>query len=184
MDVISAPLPGVLIITPRAFSDPRGSFFESWHRERYASAGIAEEFLQDNVSRSVRGVLRGLHFQHPEGQGKLVSVLEGEVFDVVVDVRRGSPHFGKSFEVQLGDSDHRQLYVPPGFAHGFQVLTASALFAYKCTRYYRPDAEHTVAWDDPALAIRWPIADAQLSEKDRKGTRLADLPADRLPSYQ
>lgn len=183
MDVTRAPLPGVLIITPRVFGDPRGTFFESWHRERYASARIAEEFVQDNVSRSVRGVLRGLHFQHPEGQGKLVSVLEGEVFDVVVDVRRGSPTFGESFQLQLDDAERRQLYVPPGFAHGFQVLSASALFAYKCTRYYRPDTECTVAWDDPALAIRWPIADALLSEKDRKGILLADVPADRLPTF-
>jgi dTDP-4-dehydrorhamnose 3,5-epimerase len=184
MKVVTTALPGVLIVEPRVFGDARGFFFESWNAQRYAAAGIREAFVQDNVSRSARGVLRGLHLQQPGAQGKLVGVLEGEVFDVAVDVRRGSPHFGRAVTVRLSAADHRQLYVPPGFAHGFQVLSDSALFSYKCTEYYRPETEISIAWDDPDLAIEWPLAAPVLSEKDRRGCRLRELAPDQQPEYR
>lgn len=184
MRVHPGPLPGVLVIEPAVFGDPRGQFFESWQCERYAAAGVSEAFVQDNVSRSSRGVLRGLHVQLPGAQGKLVSVLEGEVFDVAVDIRRGSPTFGQSFGVQLSADNHRQLYVPPGFAHGFQVCSETALFLYKCTEYYRPENEISIDWNDPALGIAWPLPDPTLSNKDRAGVLLRDVPTDRLPTYQ
>jgi dTDP-4-dehydrorhamnose 3,5-epimerase len=184
MNVAATALPGVLIVEPRVFGDARGFFFESWNQQRYAAAGIGEAFVQDNVSRSARGVLRGLHLQQPGAQGKLVGVLEGEVFDVAVDVRRGSPHFGLAVAVRLSATDHRQLYVPAGFAHGFQVLSESALFAYKCTEYYRPEDEISILWNDPELAIDWPLADPVLSEKDRRGCLLRELAPDRQPEYR
>ena len=183
MKVTALDVPGVLLIEPKTFGDARGFFFESWHRERYADAGIREEFVQDNISRSGHGTLRGLHVQHPQSQGKLVSVLAGEVYDVSVDIRRGSPTFGNWVGVRLSESNHRQVYLPPGFAHGFQVLSESALFLYKCTEYYRPENEATIAWDDADLAIDWPIENPTLSAKDIRGHRLREIPADRQPSY-
>jgi dTDP-4-dehydrorhamnose 3,5-epimerase len=173
-----------LLIEPQVFGDARGYFFETWHKERYQEHGIPRDFVQDNLSRSARGILRGLHLQEPFGQGKLVSVLEGEGFDVAVDVRRGSPGFGKSVGLHLSSDNHKQLYIPPGFAHGFCVLSESALFSYKCTELYHPETELSVLWNDPALAIAWPINDPILSKKDAAAAPLADIPKERLPRYR
>lgn len=175
-------LPGVTRIEPRVFGDERGLFYESWSAARYAEAGVSGPFVQDNVSKSVRGTLRGLHLQHPHGQGKLVYVLVGEVFDVAVDVRVGSPNFGRWSGVLLSESNHWQLYVPAGFAHGFCVVSDTALFAYKCTEHYRPETEITVAWNDPDIGIRWPITAPILNDKDRAAQRLTAL-RDTLPRY-
>ena len=184
MKIEATNLPGVLLIEPKRFGDARGYFLETWHEERYAAAGINLRFVQDNLSRSVRGILRGLHLQHPTDQGKLVSVVEGEVFDVAVDVRVGSPSFGKWTGATLSERDHRQLWIPPGFAHGFCVTSDVALFAYKCTAPYSSAHEMGVAWNDPALGIAWPIAEPQLSAKDSALPRLADIDPARLPRYQ
>ena len=183
MTVTELAIPGVLLLTPRRFHDSRGWFFESWHGERYAALGIGAPFVQDNVSVSQRGVLRGLHFQQPHSQGKLVSVLQGAVFDVAVDVRIRSPTFGQWIGVELSDADGRQLWVPPGFAHGFVVLSERATFAYKCTDYYTPSAERSVRWDDPALGIDWPEPSPVLSDKDATAPTLAELPPELLPPY-
>ncbi|MEO8875327.1 MAG: dTDP-4-dehydrorhamnose 3,5-epimerase [Polyangiaceae bacterium] len=182
MKIEETSLPGVLIVQPRAFGDARGFFFESFHAERYAAAGITGPFVQDNVSRSARGILRGLHFQEPKGQGKLVYVTRGAVFDVAVDVRRGSPYFGKWFGAELSDENHTQLWVPPGFAHGFCVLSETADFAYKCTDLYAPEHERSVLWNDPDLGIAWPIEKPLLSAKDAAAPQLRD--ATLLPVYQ
>ena len=182
MKVSETDLPGVVLIAPKVFDDPRGLFYESWSAARYADAGIPGPFVQDNVSRSTHGTLRGLHLQHPHAQGKLVHVLVGEVFDVVVDVRVGSPHFGQWTGVVLSESNRQQFYIPPGFAHGFCVLSEIGLFAYRCTDYYHPEAEITVAWNDPDIGIRWPIAEPSLSRKDRAGAPLSAL-TDQLPPY-
>lgn len=183
VDVRETALPGVLILAPQVFRDDRGIFFEAWHGERYASIGINESFVQDNVSRSGRGVLRGLHFQHPGGQGKLIQVLEGEVFDVAVDVRAGSPTFGQWAGATLSSENRRQIWIPGGFAHGFCVTSEQAIFAYKCTAYYDPECEHTLRWNDPDVGIDWPVAKPELSAKDRDGVLLKDLKADQLPAY-
>lgn len=183
MRVSPAGIAGVLIIDPPVFGDARGYFLETWHQDRYAEFGMPHTFVQDNVSRSARGALRGLHLQHPFAQGKLVQVLEGAVFDVAVDVRVGSPTFGQWVGETLSAENHRQLYVPPGMAHGFCVLTDHALFAYKCTDRYHPETEITIAWDDPAIGIAWPIAQPTLSAKDAAGIRLADCPVGRLPRW-
>jgi dTDP-4-dehydrorhamnose 3,5-epimerase len=181
MKVRELELPGVLLVEPRIHADARGSFLESWSERRYAEAGIAQHFVQDNISRSRRGVIRGLHYQHPAGQAKLTSVLHGEVWDVVVDVRRGSPSFGRWVGVTLSGESGRQLFIPEGFAHGFAVLSEEAVFSYKCGRYYDPATEWTLRWDDPALGIEWPVREPILSDKDRQGVLLAELPADALP---
>jgi dTDP-4-dehydrorhamnose 3,5-epimerase len=176
-------LPGVLLVEPSVFGDARGYFFESYTARRYAEAGIAATFVQDNVSFSQRGVLRGLHFQHPYGQGKLVGVLRGEVFDVAVDVRRGSPTFGRWLGECLSSENHRQLYIPPGFAHGFLVTSDDALFAYKCTEYYHPEAERTIRWDDARIGVEWPIAGPVVSLKDNVAVTLDAMPEDFLPAF-
>jgi dTDP-4-dehydrorhamnose 3,5-epimerase len=183
MIVPPTPLPGVLIVEPQIFGDARGFFVETWQAARYHQAGISAEFVQDNVSFSRRGVLRGLHLQHPNGQDKLVTVLEGEVFDVAVDVRVGSPHFGKSTFVMLSGENKRQLFIPRGFAHGFCVTSETALFMYKCSDLYSPGTELGVIYDDPDLAIAWPIAAAAVSEKDSRYPRLRDIDPGRLPKY-
>ena len=183
MKVTETALPGMLLIEPKVFGDARGFFMETWSRSRYAEAGIPVDFVQDNISFSQRGVLRGLHFQKPNTQGKLVYVLHGEVFDVAVDIRVGSPHFGRWVGVTLSADNKRQLYVPPGFAHGFCVTSETALFAYKCTDVYNSAAEGTVRWDDPDIGITWPISATQVSEKDRVGPLLKDWPRQRLPQY-
>lgn len=184
MQIIPSRLAGALIIEPRVFGDARGFFMETWNAARYAEAGIALDFVQDNLSFSRRGVLRGLHFQKPNPQGKLVYVLAGEVFDVAVDIRVGSPTFGQWESVVLSSENRRQFYVPPGFAHGFCVTSETALFAYKCTDLYNPAAEGSVLWDDPDLAIPWPVSDPELSAKDKVGVRLKDFPRDRLPLFE
>ncbi|MFN0061411.1 MAG: dTDP-4-dehydrorhamnose 3,5-epimerase [Myxococcaceae bacterium] len=182
MNVITLEIPGVLLIEPKVFGDPRGFFFETFSAKRYAEAGIDMPFVQDNLSRSSRGTLRGLHFQEPYAQGKLVSVLRGAVLDVVVDVRRGSPSYGKWLGVELSEENHRQLWVPPGFAHGFCVTSDVADFAYKCTGYYAPKSEHGIAWNDPDIGIRWPVSTPLLSQKDAAWPRLKD--AQTLPRYE
>jgi dTDP-4-dehydrorhamnose 3,5-epimerase len=178
-----ARLPEVLLVEPRVFRDPRGSFCETYNAERYAAAGLRLPFVQDNLSRSSRGVLRGLHLQHPRDQGKLVTVLAGAVFDVAVDVRRGSPRFGAWTGYTLTADSAHQLWVPPGFAHGFLVLEDDTMFSYKCTDVYAPAHELTVRWDDPDVGIEWPWDAAPiLSEKDAAAPTLAEL-ADRLPVH-
>jgi dTDP-4-dehydrorhamnose 3,5-epimerase len=180
MNVITCDIPGLLVIEPKVFGDVRGFFMETWNRQRYAAAGLDWDFVQDNVSLSRRGILRGLHFQNPGGQGKLVHVLQGEVYDVAVDLRKSSPTFGRSYGLTLSAENKRQFFVPPGFAHGFAVLSETALFVYKCTSLYAPQNELTLAWNDPDLGINWPIEAPQLSEKDARGVRLRDMPRDRL----
>jgi dTDP-4-dehydrorhamnose 3,5-epimerase len=180
MNVITCDIPGLLMIEPKVFGDARGFFMETWNRQRYAAAGLDWDFVQDNVSLSRRGILRGLHFQNPGGQGKLVYVLQGEVYDVAVDLRKSSPTFGRSYGLTLSAENKRQFFVPPGFAHGFAVLSETALFVYKCTSLYAPQNELTVAWNDPELGINWPLEAPVLSEKDAHGLRLRDIPRDRL----
>lgn len=182
MTVCETALPGVLLFVPARHRDARGAFEETWHRARYAEAGVPERFVQDNVSFSEAGVLRGLHFQHPAGQGKLLTVLQGAVWDVAVDVRRASPTFGRWVGMTLSRVNGRQLYVPEGFAHGFVVTGEGALVHYKCTAYYAPEHEHSVRWDDPDLSIEWPVRAPVLSEKDQAAPRLRDLPPEALPA--
>lgn len=175
MNVISTEFPGLLIIEPKVFGDSRGFFFESYQRERYLAAGITADFVQDNCSRSSRGTLRGLHYQLARPQGKLVFVTRGEVIDVAVDLRRSSPTFGRSITAVLNESNHRQMFVPPGFAHGFCVTSESADFCYKCTDYYIPADERTLLWNDPDLRIDWPQIEPRiLSDKDRRGIPLRE----------
>ncbi len=183
MKVTALDLPEVLLLEPKCFGDARGYFMETFSAQRYADAGINLPFVQDNISYSKKGILRGLHFQNPQGQGKLVSVLIGEVFDVAVDIRDGSPRFGRWTGAVLSAENRRQMWVPPGFAHGFIVTGEDALFSYKCTDYYNPQAEGCLLWADPAIGVDWPGITPLLSEKDRKGLRLADFPRDRLPRY-
>jgi len=176
MQAQSTDLPGVLVITPRVFSDARGYFKETYEKVRYAEAGLPAEFVQDNVSFSCRGTLRGLHFQIQHPQGKLVQVLQGEIFDVAVDLRRGSPAFGRWVGETLSDANHRQLYVPPGCAHGFCVTSETALILYKCTDFYHPEHERTLLWNDAALGIPWPLSGPPLlSAKDQQGTPFAQI---------
>jgi dTDP-4-dehydrorhamnose 3,5-epimerase len=185
MNVIPTDLPGVLILEPKVFGDDRGFFVESFNDRRYEEAGIptSGRFVQDNLSYSAHGVLRGLHFQNPHGQGKLVSVLEGEVFDVAVDIRVGSPTFGQWTGVYLSAENKRQFYVPPDFAHGFVVTGQTALFAYKCTDYYAREAEGAILWNDPEIGIEWPIDNPTLSEKDQAARPLENIPESDLPRY-
>jgi dTDP-4-dehydrorhamnose 3,5-epimerase len=177
-------LPGVVIITPVVHTDTRGSFREGWQRERYAKAGLPAEWSQDNISTSHRGVLRGLHYQHPKPQGKLVTVLRGEIMDVAVDVRAGSPDFGKFVAANLSFENARQLWIPEGFAHGFVVLSDEALVHYKVSQPYDPGGDRTIAWDDTDIGIQWPLASPILSAKDVEGRRLADFAPDELPKYE
>jgi dTDP-4-dehydrorhamnose 3,5-epimerase len=172
-----------VVIEPQAFGDARGYFYESYNAQKYKDAGLDLRFVQSNVSRSAQGVLRGLHYQWPNPQGKLVSVLEGEVFDVAVDIRRGSPHFGQWEGVLLSADNKRHFWIPEGFAHGFVVLSEFATFAYQCTALYDAAADAGVRWNDAALAIDWPVAEPQLSGKDEKAPLLADVPPERLPVF-
>lgn len=180
MKVIETELPGVLVLEPRVFGDARGFFLETYRAALFDELGIPG-FVQDNHSRSQRGVLRGLHYQLEQPQGKLVRVTRGRVFDVAVDVRRGSPTFGRWSGIELDDESLRQFYIPPGFAHGFLVLSEVADFVYKCTDYYHPASEYGIAWDDPAIGIDWPLREVTLSDKDRRNPRLQDQV--RLPNY-
>lgn len=174
MNVSATELPGLLIIEPKVFGDSRGHFFEGYRCDRYRAAGIEAEFVQDNFSRSCRGTLRGLHYQITQPQGKLVQVTRGEVYDVAVDLRRSSPTFGRALGLVLSEENHRQLYIPPGFGHGFCVMSDVADFAYKCTAYYNPADERTLLWSDPALRISWPDVQPRiLSAKDERGVLLS-----------
>ena len=182
MDVSKTALPEVLLIKPKKFDDNRGYFYESWNQDRYAEFGMPEDFVQDNISLSTKGTLRGLHYQEPMAQGKLVSVLVGRVFDVAVDLRRGSPRFGSWVGVVLSGETREQLWIPEGFAHGFCVISDLAEFFYKCTAPYNPETEHTIRYDDPEIGISWPVEVPVLSEKDKNAFSLSD--AITLPMYQ
>lgn len=180
MKLIPTEIHGPIIVEPDVFGDARGYFMETWNRRRYAEAGLDLEFVQDNVSFSRKGTLRGLHFQNPQPQGKFVYVLQGEVFDVAVDVRVGSPTFGKWVGVTLSSENKRQFWVPPGFAHGFCVTSDTALFAYKCTEFYNPQAETSVLWNDPAIGITWPVDAPLLSQRDTAAPPLDQIPRSKL----
>ena len=181
MKTIETGIPGLIVVEPTVHGDARGFFMEAWKSSRYGSAGLPACFVQSNISRSGAGVIRGLHFQHPKPQGKLVSVLEGSVFDVAVDVRSDSPTFGQWAGVELSAGNHRQLFVPEGFAHGFCVLGDSVLLSYLCTAEYRAEYDAVVAWDDPDIGIRWPREAGRLSQKDAAAPRLRDIDSDSLP---
>lgn len=184
MKISATAIPEVLLIEPAVFGDARGWFCESWQRPRYAEAGIGPEFVQDNQAFSGHGILRGLHAQQPYAQGKLVQVLAGSVFDVAVDIRRGSPTFGRWVGAELNAANKRQFWVPEGFLHGYLVTSEQALFAYKCTELYHPETQFAVRWDDPDIGIDWPPGIAPvLSDKDRDAPLLHELPAERLPRY-
>lgn len=183
MKVIQTDLPGCLVLEPQVFGDARGFFYESFNRDKLRAAGLDLQFVQGNVSASAQGVLRGLHYQWPRPQGKLVSVLEGEVWDVAVDIRRGSPDFGRWTAVVLSADNKRHFWIPPGFAHGFVTLSERALFTYLCTDTYDRDADAGIRWNDARLAIDWPVGAPLLSDKDARAPFLADVPDDRLPTY-
>ena len=184
MKLTETELDGVLIIEPSVYEDARGFFLETYHQNRYRELGIHSDFVQDNMSFSKKRTLRGLHFQHPQDQAKLVQVAKGTVFDVVVDVRRGSPTFGKWAGAYLSDEKMRQIFIPEGFAHGFCVISEYAVFIYKCSNFYARECEGGVLWSDPDLNIQWPVEDALVSEKDMKLPCLKDLATDMLPVYQ
>lgn len=183
MRIIATDLPGCKVIEPRVFGDERGFFYEQWNAQRFSEAGIDVRAVQSNVSSSQHGVLRGLHYQWPNPQGKLVSVLQGEVWDVAVDIRRGSPTFGRWTAATLSAQNHRHFWIPEGFAHGFLVLSESAVFHYLCSAPYDAAADAAVRWNDAELAIDWPIAEPSLSDKDGRAPFLADIAPDRLPVY-
>ena len=183
MRITQTALPGVLVIEPRIFPDTRGFFFETYHREKYSQFGIVNEFVQDNLSYSVKDTLRGLHFQYPHAQAKLVQVLSGEVFDIVVDIRIGSPTFGQWTGVILSSENKKQFYIPKGLAHGFCVLSDAAVFYYKCDDFYAPECEGGLLWSDPDLKIDWPIKTPLLSDKDGRYPCLKDISHERLPVY-
>ncbi len=185
MKITQPKLNDVVVIEPDVFGDHRGWFLETYSLNRYKQeAGVEEVFVQDNFSFSQKGILRGLHFQNPQAQGKLVQVLSGEVYDVAVDIRVGSPDFGKYHGEILSDSNHKQMYIPAGFAHGFCVLSETAIFSYKCTDYYDPSAESGIIWNDPDIGVDWPINDPVLSTKDTSCRLLRDIPQDKLPQYK
>ncbi|HEY6844075.1 MAG TPA: dTDP-4-dehydrorhamnose 3,5-epimerase [Thermoanaerobaculia bacterium] len=174
MNVMETSLPGVLVIEPRVFADERGFFMETYHSARFRSAGIDAIFVQDNHSRSVRGVLRGLHYQEPNAQGKLVRCTRGSLFDVAVDIRVGSPHFGKWFGAELSEENKRMMWVPPGFAHGFCATSDVADLVYKCTALYDASTDRSILWNDPEIGIEWPVQSPRLSPKDASAPRLKD----------
>ena len=188
MNIITTNLPGVIVIEPKVYVDKRGFFLETFREDVLLQAGINAHFVQDNHTRSSQGVLRGLHYQTTQTQGKLVRVAAGSVFDVVVDVRSSSPTFGQWYGTELNEDNIKMIYVPPGFAHGFVVLSETADFIYKCTDYYHPESEQGIAWDDPDLNIDWSIAEIaekiSLSDKDKQNVKLKDQPAEKLPAYK
>lgn len=184
MDVQETSLPGVLLITPKVFGDQRGFFQETFSQSRYERNGIVKPFIQDNHSRSEKGVLRGLHYQLRNPQGKLVTVIRGAVYDVAVDIRVGSPTYKKWYGVELNDTNHYQLYVPPGFAHGFVVISDVVDFIYKCTEYYDPKDEQGIIWNDPEIGVEWPIETPRMSQKDQINPTLKELARQNaLPLY-
>jgi dTDP-4-dehydrorhamnose 3,5-epimerase len=174
-------LEGVFIIEPDVFADARGFFMETYHQKRYREMGTDVTFVQDNLSFSRKGTLRGLHFQYPRAQAKLVQVLQGEVLDVIVDIRRGSPTFGRWAGIRLSDQNRKQLFVPEYFAHGYCVLSDTAIFTYKCSEFYSPECEKGICWSDPDIGIEWPIKDPVLSNKDSRYPVLKHIPDDDLP---
>lgn len=184
MNVIETELPGVLIIEPKVLRDSRGFFFECFHAERYKAHGMKLDFVQDNFSHSTKNVLRGLHYQLEHAQGKLVWVTRGRVFDVAVDMRRGSPHFGEWTSVFLDAKEPRQFYIPPGFAHGFCTLSDEVDFYYKCTDFFHPAADKGIRWDDPDLGIPWPVTQPTVSDKDKLNLFIKDIPLEQLPIYE
>lgn len=183
MKCIATELPGVVIVEPTVHGDERGFFYESFNRARFAANGIDATFVQTNVSQSQRGVLRGLHYQWPNPQGKLVSVLDGEVYDVAVDIRPDSPTFGKSVAVMLSSENKRHLWIAPGYAHGFCVVSEKATFVYQCTSLYDPAADAAIRWNDARFALDWPVSDPDLSQKDRNAPFFDEVPRERLPHY-
>jgi len=183
MKVIETEIPGVLILEPKVFKDGRGFFMETYQKQKYEAAGIITSFVQDNVSFSQKNTFRGLHYQYPHGQAKLVQTLQGSVLDVAVDIRRGSPSFGKWVSVELNDNNKRQLFIPSGFAHGFIVLTETAIFNYKCSDFYSPPDEKGIIFSDPDLGINLPSGEYILSEKDTQYPRLHDISEEHLPEY-
>jgi len=183
MKITPARIPEVLLIEPDVFGDNRGFFLESWHKQKFAEQGLTVDFVQDNHSRSTQGVLRGLHYQLQQPQGKLVRVVTGCVFDVAVDIRRGSPTFGQWVGAELSEDNRHQLYIPPGFAHGFCIMSEMADFLYKCTASYSPEDEHGILWNDPAIGIQWPGDDFILSEKDAVNGLLENM-TNVLPVYK
>jgi dTDP-4-dehydrorhamnose 3,5-epimerase len=183
MKIINTSIDGVIIIEPVHFKDDRGFFMETYQKERYQACGIKCDFVQDNLSSSIQGTLRGLHYQYPTAQAKLVHVIQGEVYDVAVDIRRGSPTYGKWTGEILSGENKRQLFIPEGFAHGFCVTSKTAILAYKCSNYYSPESEAGVLWSDPEIGIDWPVASPVLSEKDKKLPFLKNIPSDRLPGF-
>lgn len=185
LNIIATELPGVVIIEPRVFRDARGFFMETYHEKKYTEAGIRARFVQDNHSFSTKGILRGLHYQLRQAQGKLIQVVTGEIYDVAVDIRRGSPTFGKWLGVTLSERNKRQIYIPPGLAHGFYVLSETTNVMYKCTDFYNAQDEYGILWSDPALKIDWPLEGAPIiSPKDEKHPRLADVLPHHLPEYK
>lgn len=183
MKRIDTPVAGIVLLEPTVHGDARGHFFEAFHRDRFAELGLPTDFVQTNVSRSQRGVLRGLHFQQPKAQGKLVYVLEGAVYDVGVDIRHGSPQAGRWFGAELSADNHRMMYIPPGFAHGFVVLSDYATFVYQCTETYERSCDRGIAWNDPDFDVRWPVEAPLLSDKDARAPRWRDLAPESLPEY-
>jgi dTDP-4-dehydrorhamnose 3,5-epimerase len=181
LKLIETGIPGLVIVEPVLHGDSRGFFMETWNADRYGACDLPDRFVQSNISRSAAGVIRGLHYQHPSAQGKLVSVLEGRAFDVAVDIRSDSPTFRHWAGVELSASNHRQLYVPEGFAHGFCVLGDSALLSYLCTTKFNAEWDSGIAWNDPDIGIKWPLEPKSLSEKDRMAPRLRDVPIEQLP---
>ena len=184
MNIIQTPLPGVILLEPKLFGDARGFFLETYRADTLKEVGISLPFVQDNHSRSPRGILRGLHYQLTQPQGKLVRVMRGEVYDVAVDIRRGSPTFGQWYGAILDEESMRMMYVPPGFAHGFVVLSDVADFLYKCTDYYHPRSEQGILWNDPQIGIQWPITDVQLSDRDKSNPLLREQPEELLSECQ
>ena len=183
MNFVTTDLPGVVVIEPVVHQDDRGFFLETYHAEKYAEGGVALPFVQDNHSRSVKGTLRGLHAQWRRPQGKLVRCLDGSIWDVAVDMRKGSPTWSQWFGVELTSDNFKQIYVAPGFLHAFVVLSDTAEVEYKCTDLYDPGGEIGVAWDDPEIGIKWPVAEPVLSGKDADAPRLSEIPADKLPDF-
>lgn len=184
MKIITTNLPGVIVFEPIKFGDKRGFFLETFRADVLSDVGINEQFIQDNHSRSTKGVLRGLHYQMTQTQGKLVRVATGSVFDVAVDVRHGSPTFGQWYGAQLDEENMRIMYVPPGYAHGFVVLSETTDFIYKCTNYYHPESEQGITWNDPDVGIKWPSTAVSLSDKDKNNVLLKDQAPDNLPDFQ
>ena len=183
LQILETSLPGVLIIEPRVFTDPRGFFMETYRQNSLAEAGVRETFVQDNHSRSSRGVLRGLHYQLRQPQAKLCRVAQGEVLDIAVDVRLGSPNFGKWVSVLLSGENHRQIFIPKGFAHGFVVRSETADFLYKCSDYFEAADDRGVLWNDPGIGIDWQIDDPIISDKDKRYLPLAEIAHDQLPRF-